>query len=393
MRITRIQTSLARWKGPVESNDTPFVNPLVRLGPLPRSQDGYRFLSALVVEVFDDEGHVGVGTATLSPEVCKAIVDHRLGPMLIGADPRQTEALFARMYLGSVAYGQAGCTMAALSALDIALWDLKGCALDAPVFHLLGGRTKTAIPAYYSRLYHHDVEPLVAEARSAREAGFAAMKMRLTATAGAPLKTQLVDAERRVGAVRDVIGPHIDLMVEAYMGFTLSQARELIEVLAPFKLRWIEEPLLPTEMSLMPTLRRNTKIPLAAGEHAFGRQGYHDLLRQGAVDVLQIDVNRVGGFTEALRACHLAEVYGVEVIPHGSEAHNLHLVTASYACPIAEYFPRTKVEVGNELYWYLFDGELDASGGHLRVRDEPGLGIKLRSDLEENFNIERAVIQ
>ena len=158
----------------------------------------FRFHGWLVVEVFTDDGLVGIGNAALSPRVTKQIVDLYLEPLLIGKDPFDTEFLWQSMYRTTVAFGRKGSGMAAISAVDIALWDLMGKATNQPVFRLLGGRTKQRIPVYASRLYSQPLDQLAAEAQRYKDEGYAAMKLRF---GWGPARRRGGDAaQRRAGA-------------------------------------------------------------------------------------------------------------------------------------------------------------------------------------------------
>jgi L-alanine-DL-glutamate epimerase-like enolase superfamily enzyme len=340
-----------------------------------------------VVEVETDSGQVGIGNAGLCPDVTRQIVDVKLTPLLIGENPLNTEYLFEKMYRATVAFGRKGAVLAAISAVDIALWDAIGKSVGQPVFVLLGGRTKSAIPAYYSRLYTRNLDRLQAEAIACREQGFRAMKLRC----GYPLTEGLAGLEKNVEmvrAARNAVGEEVDIMVEAYMGFDLPYAKRLLKRLEPYHPRWVEELLLPDEIHNFAKLRKFTDIPLSGGEHEFTRFGFHDLLQAGALDIFQFDTNRVGGFTEARKICAMAAAHGVEVIPHGGQMHNLHVVMSSFAAPMAEYFPKTPIEVGNELFWYIFDGEAVAHNGQLQLDDlRAGVGLTLKTEGLEHFEI------
>ncbi len=142
------------------------------------SMAGFRFYGWLIVEVFTDTGLVGIGNAALSPRITKQVIDLYLKPLLIGKDPFDTEFLWQLMYRQTMAFGRKGTGMVAISAVDLALWDILGKATGQPVFKLLGGRTKPKIPVYASRLYSQKLEDLAAEARAYKEEGYTAMKMR-----------------------------------------------------------------------------------------------------------------------------------------------------------------------------------------------------------------------
>jgi len=387
MKILSVRTKLYQWQGPVKTGDTVFATPVSLLPFQQDAQASYRFFSWLVVEIETDEGHKGIGNAGLCPDLCKQIIDSKLRSLLIGENPLNTEYLFEKMYRSSVAFGRKGAVLAAISALDIALWDIKGHALQQPVFMLMGGRTKADIPTYYSRLYTRDLDSLQAEAAYYKKEGFTGMKLRC----GYPLTEGSAGMKKNVEmvrVVRETVGEDVDIMLEAYMGFDFPYARRLLRALEPYNLRWAEELLLPDEIHNFAKLKQHTEIPLSGGEHEYTRYGFFDLIKADALDIFQFDTNRVGGFTEAQKICTLAHLHGVEVIPHGGQMHNLHVVMSSFASPMAEYFPRTEIEVGNEMFWYIFDGEAVAEKGRLQLDDKkPGVGLTLKTSGLEHFNI------
>ena len=387
MIIKSIRTKLYQWKGPVKTSDTIFATPVSLLPFQVDSQASYRFFSWLVVEIETDNGIVGIGNAGLCPDVCKQIIDTKLKQLLLHEDPINTEYLYEKMYRSSVAYGRKGAVMAAISALDIALWDIKGHAMQQPVFMLMGGRTKESIETYYSRLYTRDLESLHAEALHYKAEGFTGMKLRC----GYPLtegKAGMKKNVEMVKVVREAVGNDVEIMLEAYMGFNFAYAKQFLKELEPYNLRWAEELLLPDEIHNFAKLKKYTSIPLSGGEHEYTRYGFFDLLKADALDIFQFDTNRVGGFTEAQKICTLAQMHGVEIIPHGGQMHNLHVVMSSFASPMAEYFPMTEIEVGNEMFWYIFDGEAIAENGKLQLDDtKPGVGLTLKTDNLDLFTI------
>jgi len=387
MKITKIRTKLYQWNGPVVTTNTIFATPLSPLHFQNDGQAAFRFFSWLVVEVETDEGFGGYGNAGLSPDITKAIIDSKLSSILVGENPLNTEYLFEKMYRSTVAFGRKGTVIAAISAIDIALWDIKGQVMKQPVFMLLGGRTKPHIETYYSRLYTRDLDSLQAEAAQYKADGFTGMKLRC----GYPLTDGIKGMQKNVEmvkVVRETVGDDVDVMLEGYMGFNLAYAKQFLKALAPYNLRWAEELLLPDEIHNFAKLRQYTDIPLSGGEHEYTRYGFHDLLQAGALDIFQFDTNRVGGFTEAQKICNMALAHGVEVIPHGGQMHNLHVVMSSFACPMAEYFPQTEIEVGNEMFWYIFDGEAIAENGKLQLDDKkPGMGLTLKTEGLEHFKI------
>ena len=342
--------------------------------------------------MFTDSGHVGVGNAALAPRIAQQIIDIYLKPILLGRDPWDVEALWQHMYRNTMAFGRKGIGMAAISAVDIALWDVLGKAAQQPVFRLLGGRTKAKIPVYASRLYSQPLDQLAAEAAAYQKQGYRAMKLRfgwgpVDGAAGMQRNVELVRT------VRETVGDEIDVMADAYMGWNLDYARRMIPLLEPFHLRWLEEPVIPDDISGYAALKAMGRVPIAGGEHEFTSYGFREMLEARAVDYIQFDTNRVGGITQARKVAALAESFSVPVVPHAGQMHNFHVVMASYNSPIAEYFPIVDVEIGNELFWYIFEGEPKAENGVIDLRDDvPGLGVRIKEEALADFRvIERGI--
>jgi len=388
MEITAVHTRVFEWQGTTVPPQAHFcANAMDLLYDRGDSMGTFRFHGWLVVEVETDEGVVGLGNAALAPPIAKQIVDLYLAPLVVGQDPFDTEYLWQRMYRATHAWGRKGIGMAAISAVDIALWDVMGKATGLPVFKLLGGRTKERIPCYASKLYRTDLDEMQREAQSYLDAGFDAMKMRFgygPADGPAGVRRNL-DAVR---AVREVIGEDVDLMLECYMGWNLDYARRMLPKLESFQPRWLEEPVLADDIAGYAELNAMNVVPIAGGEHEFTVHGFRDLLDRRAVSVIQYDTNRVGGITAARKVNALAEAHGVPVIPHAGQMHNYHLTMSTLASPMSEYFPVHDVEVGNELFYYLFEGDPRPEGGFIDLDDDtPGLGLKLSQAYVDDFAV------
>jgi L-rhamnonate dehydratase len=388
MKIKEIRTRAVRWRGKTVPLPPHFcTNPMDLLTLPEASMQTFTFHGWVIVEIFTDDGHVGIGNAALAPPVTKQVIDLYLKPLLIGADPWNIEFLWQHMYRKTMAFGRKGIGMAAISAVDIALWDLLGKSAKQPVFRLLGGRTKPRIPVYASRLYSIELSELAAEAKRYKKEGYRAMKLRFGwgPSDGAAGMQQNVDL---VKTVRQAVGDGIDVMADAYMGWTLDYAKRMLPLLEPFNLRWLEEPVIPDDIHGYAELKSHARIPIAGGEHEFTQYGFRDLLAARAVDYIQFDSNRVGGITQARKIAALAESYSVPVIPHAGQMHNYHLVMASLNSPLAEYFPIVDVEVGNELFWYIFDGEPKANDGFVDLDDNlPGLGLAVNEKALAKFEV------
>jgi L-rhamnonate dehydratase len=388
MKIKEVRTRVVRWREKTAPLPPHFcTNPMDLLSLPDASMQTFTFHGWLIVEIFTDDGHTGIGNAALAPRVTKQVIDLYLKPLLIGADPWDLEFLWQHMYRKTMPFGRKGIGMAAISAVDIALWDILGKSAKQPVYRLLGGKTKPRIPVYASRLYSVELGQLAAEAKKYKKEGYRAMKLRFgwgptDAAEGMQRNVELVRT------VREAVGDGIDVMADAYMGWTLDYAKRMLPLLEPFHLRWLEEPVIPDDIHGYAELKRAGRIPIAGGEHEFTLHGFRELLEAHALDYIQFDTNRVGGITQARKIAALAEAHSVPVIPHAGQMHNYHVVMASLNSPMAEYFPIVDVEVGNELFWYIFEGEPKAKDGFVDLDENtPGLGLKVNEKALEKFEV------
>ncbi len=386
-RIKSVRTRVWNWTGPTVPPTGNFcTNASDALRNDGDAMSPFRFHQWLTCEVEAESGVIGIGNAALAPTVVKKAIDDWYAPMVIGEDPFDCAHVWEKMYRRSHAWGRKGVGMTAISAVDIAIWDLMGKLAGKPVFKLLGGRTKERIPVYYSKLYAGPIEEMQAEAETAVKNGCKAFKSRFgygPKDGMAGMRENL----KRVEAVREVIGYDRDLMLEAYMGWNLDYTRRMLPRLERYEPRWLEEPVIADDVDGYAALNRGP-IPISGGEHEFGLIGCTDLLRRGAVSVLQYDTNRVGGITAAQKINAVAEAFQVPVVPHAGQMHNYHLTMANVNCPISEHFPVFDVEVGNELFYYIFKGEPNAVDGFLQLDDElPGLGIEITDEHVRNFEI------
>ena len=387
-KIKSVKTKVFQWKGktvPPQSNFCTNASDL--LYERGDNMGSFRFHEWLTCEIETDDGLVGIGNAALAPQIVKKTIDHYLTPLILNEDPFDYAYLWEKMYRRTLAWGRKGVGMTAISAVDIAIWDLLGKLTNKPVFKLLGGRTKEKIPVYASKLYSQPIEDLKKEAQSYVDQGFKMFKMRFgwgpkDGPDGVKKNLELVEA------VREVVGYDTDLMLECYMGWNLEYSRRMLPKLAKFEPRWIEEPVIPDDLEGYRELKRMGHMPISGGEHEFTLRGFQPFLDQRAVDVIQYDTNRVGGITAARKVNALAEAFGVPVIPHAGQMHNYHLVMSDLNCPIAEYFPVHSVEIGNELFYYLFEGDPSPVDGKLQLDDDlPGLGLRISEKSLDQFEV------
>ncbi len=390
-KIKDVRAKLYTWKGPIQKIHKNFCTSAADLLNKENiSADGmstFKFLSWLVVEVETADGHVGLGNAALSPKPCKSVVDNYLKPAIIGEDIWDYEHIWQKMYRQTLAWGRKGIGMTAISAVDIAIWDALGKATKKPVYSLLGGKTKDKLPCYASKLYSQPLDTLAQEANEYLNQGFKAMKLRFGwgPKDGADGMNKNIEL---IKTVRSVVGDNIDLMADVYMGWTLEYAKRMMRLIDNENLRWLEEPVIADDIDGYAELRASCRTPISGGEHEYTLYGFRQLLEKRAVDVVQFDTNRVGGITQAHKICALAEAFQIPVIPHAGQVHNFHISMSSINAPIVEYFPFWPVEIGNELFWYIFDGEPQAKNGFIELDENKfGLGIELSNKYLDNFEI------
>ena len=294
MKITRIRTRVIEWRGKTVPLPPHFcTNPMDAISPmLSKSTMGtFTFHSWLIVEIFTDDGLVGIGNAALSPRITKQVIDEYLAPLLIGENPWDIEFLWQHMYRKTMAFGRKGIGMVAISAVDIALWDILGKSAKQPVYRLLGGRTKPKIPVYASRLYSTPLDELASESKRYKDEGYQAMKLRFGwgPTDGAEGMRKNLDLVR---TVRETVGDDVDIMADAYMGWNLDYAKRMIPRLEEFNLRWLEEAVIPDDIHGYAELKKAGRVPISGGEHEFTLYGFRELIEARGVDYIQFDTNR-----------------------------------------------------------------------------------------------------
>ncbi len=325
-------------------------------------------LSSLIL-VHTDTGAVGVGSAYSHPGLVALIVKQQLEPLLRGRDPREVEFLWDRMYAVTRWYGRKGAAMSAIGGLDVAFWDLRGKALGKPVWALLGG-TKTSCPAYASALlWKPDVKLLADEALGHLAKGFRRMKMRLG-------RSEEYDTEA-VRAVRRAIGNDNDLMADASMKYHVVLAQRIGKFLAEQKAFWFEEPFQPEDIDSYSALRGTVGVRVAAGENEFGVQGFLELMRGKAVDIVQPDASRCGGISEVWKTAKLAADAGLSFAPHTWSDAVAVIANAHVVAAMPNGLTVEMDQTGNPLIDDLLVEPLRVKDGLLQLSDRPGLGIEL----------------
>ncbi|MCU0519939.1 MAG: hypothetical protein MUF84_04520 [Anaerolineae bacterium] len=329
-------------------------------------------ISEIYVEIETDEGITGIfgPIEDYQADVIRSL----LRPYLIGRDPLATELLHDQM-LRLHRHGRSGIFMTGLSPIDCALWDLKGKAWDQPIFRLLGGPTRPAVPAYASMLgYAIEPEAATAVALDFKAQGFAAQKWFFRYGPGDGEAGKLRNLAL-VKALRDALGPFYPLMFDAYMGWDLHYASEMVRAMEPYNLTWLEEPLAPERVGAFKQLSDASQVPLATGEHVYTRWQVKELLVAGAIDVIQTDPDWTGGITELVKICTLGSTFEVPVVAHGhSLLAALHVAGAQSpgTVPYVEYLFRHQARKQA-----LFAQQYTPENGSVTLPDLPGLGLVL----------------
>lgn len=351
-----------------------------------------------LVKVTTDKGLVGYGEAKAavgSAGTCASLVEvvrRDLRPILLGQDPRNIGRLWEMMYNGTrdhyaLARGRAfpilgrrGLTIAAMSGIDMALWDLLGKALDAPVVQLLGGPMREAMPAYASGGWA-DAETIGAQLQSYIDrGGFRAVKMRVGVMDG-----DVATSVARVRAARAGVGPKVDIMVDAHGTYSVPEAKRFCRELEDVGLRWFEEPINSDNRHGTAEVRATTSIPIAAGESEFTRFDFRDLIEVRAVDILQPDLAICGGITEGRRIAALADTYQLELAPHcwGSALSFMAGVTLAFTSTAAVII---EFSLGaNPLLHELVEEPMVVTDGVLTPPTRPGLGVTPRPAFIEKY--------
>ena len=348
---------------------------------------GYR---ACLVRVHTDEGIEGIGECMvrLTPEATAAIV-RELGEVLVGLDPVHTGTAWELMYSVMSNRGHnRGFFMEALSGIDMALWDLKGKVLDRPVYELLGGPQRDKIWAYASSLRFRGIETTVAEAKEFVAQGYDAMKLKIGSNRNRP-EADIELAE----AVREAVGPGVYLSADANCGFERPAAMKVARELQRLDYAWFEEPLASDDHEGYAKMANALDMPIAGGETEFTRYGFRELFKAGALDIVQPNVSRAGGFTECMRTAALAEAFHIPYAPHtGSttavcHAAELHLSAALPNFLIFEQMQSdwSKTE-GNPLREDLVIKPVEVrEGAYLELPRGPGLGVELNEGVVDRY--------
>ncbi len=378
--------------------------------PLPRPVFDANYIMAtkpaLLVEVETDDGLIGLGEAAHfgGPlQSTRVVVEGELREHLLGEDPRDIERAWERMHQRAYKHARGGVVIAAMSGIDIALWDLRGKLAGMPLWRLLGGY-RSRVPAYATGGFYAEgkgIAELCAEMRGYLAHGFRAVKMKVGRNSeieGSPLRAMahrgvcevtLAEDLARVRAVREAIGRDIRLMIDANGGWDVPTAVRMGRVLEPLDIYWYEEPVSPDDRRGSAEVAAKVAIPVAGYETCtYGRVGFRDYIAAGAIHFVQPDVCWAGGLTESLKIAHLAQAWNLPLAPHihGSAvgvAAALHLLGGVPNASMAEMvFPAHPLMADLVKEPLVVDGT-----GHVQLSERPGLGVELDPETVARYRV------
>ncbi|KFC70252.1 L-alanine-DL-glutamate epimerase of enolase superfamily protein [Devosia sp. LC5] len=366
------------------------------------SQARFPERNSYLVRVETDTGLIGWGEGgQYGPaEPVAACVDHVFAPRLIGRDPTEPVRIWEELYAYSRDFGQKGTYIEALSAIDIALWDIAGQAAGLPVWKMLGGAFRKRITAYATGCYYPEdfsdvpalLDGLRDEAAGYVDSGFGLLKVKIGLLS-------LKDDYRRLRVIREAIGPDIGIMVDANHGYNASAAIRMGRKMEELDVLFFEEPVGAEDREGYRKVRRENPIPVAGGECEYTRYGFRDFIAEGCVDIIQPDLAVCGGITAFIQILALANAHGVATVPHvwGS---GIAVATALQAIATIPPFPFTANPIAllnqpiiefdrkhNPLRDDLLVEQFVLSNGALEVPDRPGLGITVREDITAKYAV------
>ncbi|WP_254546009.1 galactonate dehydratase [Halomarina pelagica] len=347
----------------------------------------------LFLRLETSDGRVGWGEPVVEgrARTVRAAVEELMDTYLLGSDPDPIEDHWQTMYRGGF-YRGGPILMSAIAGIDQALWDLKGKAFDAPIYELLGGRARDRVRVY--QWIGGDRPAGVARAASDKvEEGFTALKMNATSELRrVDTPAAVADAADRLGAVREAVGPAVDVGVDFHGRVSKPMAKRLASALEPHEPFFIEEPLLPEHTDALPEIAAHTSTPIATGERLYSRWDFKEVFEQGVVDVIQPDLSHAGGITEVKKIAAMAEAYDVAMAPHCplgpiALAACVQVDACSPNVLIQEQSLDIHYNEGGDVLDYLADPNVfEYEDGYVRLPDGPGLGI----EIDEDYVRERA---
>jgi L-alanine-DL-glutamate epimerase-like enolase superfamily enzyme len=329
----------------------------------------------VVVKVATKDGIEGLGVTFFGAGLTGALkvaVDE-LGALTVGEDPHQVERIADKLRTAAGTSGPAGIFTLALSAIDTALWDIRGKALGVPLATLLGGH-RDRVPAYASGalMRTQSLDEVVTAAGRLVERGWTAMKTQLALPGGTWPEPE-VD---RIHRIREVIGPEVRLMCDINQRWTVPEAFSIGERLEPYHLHWLEDVTTCDDYQGLARITAKLKTPIAGGEYVWGIAPFRQMLEARSVDFVMIDLVRVGGITQWMKVAGMAEAFNLPVVSHLIPEVHVHLIAAIPNGHIVEYMPWTRK---------LFDNPVVPEKGAMTVPSKPGLGLAFTKAINDGF--------
>lgn len=332
----------------------------------------------LIVDVETDIGVHGIGLTyhEVGTEAIRVFILETIKPLVLGMDPLQNEVIFEKVFHFFRGVGRKGLAFCALSAVDIALWDIKGKLAGMPLYKMLGGAdnrvevySSGGWTSYTERELCDEMVDMVTE-------GYKAVKMKVGINGGNSYR----EDARRVRAVRRELGDGIRICVDANNIWRSATAIQFAQCVEDCDIMFFEEPVLADDIPGLARCRQKTTIPIATGEHEYTRFGARDLLLADAADYMQCDVTRAGGYTEMLKIIGMLQAFNVAWAPHCMEYMHMHLVAAA---PNAQYLEG--LNIFKETAKYVFVDPPMPKNGMLEIPDAPGLGLELNMDYIQKY--------
>lgn len=342
---------------------------------------------ALIVRVTTDAGVEGFGEVDGSPLVAKAVIEapashsraHGLREILLGENPMDTGRLWDKMYESTLYYGREGAVIQAMAGIDLALWDIKGKLLDQPVYALLGGAYRKEIRAYASHMFDFDPETTARRASASADSGFTAVKF-----GWEPMGSDPSVDEALVRAIRSAVGDSVDVCIDAGLAWDARTARARCKLLEPYDLFWLEEPLHPDDLRGYRALTDAVTLPIAAGEEECTVRGFLRLMDEGGVDVVQIDMTRVG-LTQAMRIASLAHQRRLPCANHNFTTDINVAAAAHFLCAIPNALMLEYCMEPSSLRTEVTRNPIKVIDGYVAVPESPGLGVDVDLSALEPF--------
>lgn len=343
-----------------------------------------------LVRIVSSTGTVGWGEAFGPPRTLATLIDEVLVDEVIGMNPFEVESLCEQNYTGLYHFGSSGLIQSAVSGIDVALWDLLGKEQGESVSKLLGGRNRDEVTPYASTMYITEwgEDPAV-PIREAKNEDFKAAKIKIGRNHD--------DDIHRVRTAREILGPDATLMVDFNGNYRPEQAIQVARDLEEFDIYWLEEPVPPENHSGYRQISNSIDIPLAAGEAAYARFDFEELIRDRTVDIIQPDVCKCGGISEARMIGKMATLENTKVSPHvwtgaigiaASLQYSASLPSYPHSTNVPEPFYFEFDRADNGLRTELLSDSFDPTGGSLEIPDQPGLGVEIDDESLERYRID-----